>query len=82
MERYHLEVLPDKHTVRGLVYSLEGSPCVIFLIEEGVFVWIRIVPDEDLPDVSSIPSREILEAFINKEAFFDRDTGKFKMKQC
>lgn len=80
--RYAITEMPPERMVRVIVHGLiNPPPRVVFLWKEGRFVEIRNVPDSELPQLSEQPNEGILEAFLNGEALFNHDTGKFELKR-
>lgn len=78
---HRISVMPDEQTLRGIISSALGRPTIVFRIGEGVFERVREPSQEELSiEVREVPTKEILEAFLNGEAVFNRDTGKLELR--
>lgn len=76
-ERYRINVMPDQALLEGFIST---PPTAIFNIETGEFERTRPQKAGVVPaSIVEMPSQELLEARVNKEAYFDTETGKFEL---
>ncbi len=76
-ERYRVSVIPDRELLEGFIST---PPTAIFKIETGGFERTRTQEAGVVPaPIVKMPGKELLEARVNREAYFNIETGKFEL---